>query len=63
MSERKRIVPDESGHWYLIPADKNEAWDEFLNSEDALDGVEPEWAERLNMHQSNYSFTDWREDR
>ena len=60
---RFRVVTDDDGHWYLIPAERRDEFDEWLNSEAAMDGEELPWAERLNMHPSNHTFADWREDR
>jgi hypothetical protein len=62
-AQRKRLVDDDSGHYYVIPAEKREEWDKWIDSEAWEDGDVPAWAERLNMHQINYTFTDWREDR
>lgn len=63
MSERKRLVSDEDGHDYIIPADKRAEFDAWLYSDAAMDGgPPPEWATRLNMHPSNHTFTDWRAD-
>jgi hypothetical protein len=61
--KRLRIVDDDSGHHYVIPAERREEWDQWIGSEAWEDGDVPEWAKRLNMHQSNHTFTDWREDR
>jgi hypothetical protein len=61
--ERKRLVSDDDGHDYVIPADKQRAWYDFLNSEAAELGELPEWAERLQLSPNCYTFTDWQEDR
>ena len=58
------FVCDNDGHWYLIPADKRDAFDAWLE-EGERTGDYPElgYAKRLNRHISNYSFRDCEESR
>lgn len=56
--KRMCLVQDDSSHWYVIPAEKRADWEAWLDSEDAEDGILPEWADGLNRHPSFYSFTD-----
>lgn len=60
---RFRLVSDDDGHEYVIPAERREEFDAWLQSDAAMDGEELAWAERLNMHHSNYTFTGWQEDK
>jgi len=55
---RFRVVQDESCHWYIIPENKKDEWDEWAVSDDAMDGVVPDWAEEANMHVSFLTFKD-----
>ncbi|MGE3341541.1 MAG: hypothetical protein AB7J46_06630 [Candidatus Altimarinota bacterium] len=59
MSKRFRIVGDDDGHYYIIPEEKWEAWEAFL--EWSEDGVVPKFAERIN-HYSNITFSNWKKE-
>lgn len=71
MSEKRFcLVQDDSSHWYCIPLELRATFEELgegLESDD--DAAWAEWNElgfdamRLNMYVSNYSFTDWQEER
>lgn len=70
--KRFRIVSDDSGHEYAIPAHLREqfnAWVVSFDDFDAPEGTErvyegPDFDEyRLNMHISNYTLTDLQEDK
>jgi len=41
------LVSDDDGHWYVIPVAKQSEFTKWLNSDDAQDGVSPEWAEAV----------------
>ena len=43
-SERFRLVTDGDGHWYLIPNDRENDWDEWRDSDDHATGIPPDWA-------------------
>ena len=59
---RFRFVTDDDGHNYIIPADRLDDWDTFLNSEAAKDGDVPIWAKNINaVHR--WSFARPEEDR
>jgi hypothetical protein len=61
---RLRLVSDDDGHEFVIPADKREEFRRWEESDAAMDGEPPPaWAKPINMHHSNYTFTDWEEDR
>ena len=51
MEEEFTLVGDNEGHTYLIPFSKNEEWNEFMDSQDYRDGVEPDYAERVEGEQ------------
>jgi len=63
--QRFRLVSDDSGHTYAIPADKREAFerwvDSFNYSNDYSEGDFDQY--RLGMHESNYTFVDLQEDK
>lgn len=40
------LVGDESGHEYVIPENKSEEWEKWLESEEAELGDVPEWADK-----------------
>ena len=74
MSETKRycLVVDDSSHWYCIPIELRATFDELdeqLSNDDGDGDAWGHWREynfdamRLGMHISNYSFSDWQEDR
>lgn len=45
---RFRIVDDDCGHNFIIPADKLVDWEIWMESEDCENGITPEYAERLD---------------
>ena len=64
-AKRFRFIEDDSSHWYAIPAEKQvqfESW--CLSFEDEAENYSGEDFERyrLNMHPTNCTFTDLRED-
>lgn len=60
MKTRYRVVMDNDGHHYLIPADKDEEWDEFLDLEGEAAWDVPEWARDIDF--PALTFTDPRLD-
>jgi len=65
---RYRLTRDDSSHWYCIPADQLERFHDLLDKACGEDyEAEGEFNRlfshyRLNMHISNYTFTDWERD-
>jgi hypothetical protein len=59
---RYRLVSDDDGHKFIIPADKATEWDEFVEDPESFDWTPPEWAQELGCHYSTYTFTDWKKD-
>ena len=58
ISEWHRIVGDDSGHEYVIPSDKDEEWDTWLQDEEAVAyGGLPIYATRVE----GIEFRQWRE--
>lgn len=53
---RYGLTADDSGHWYVIPEDRFDAWEEWLDGEDI---VVPNWAHRINVW--GITFTDPRD--
>ena len=56
---RSRLVSDDDGHWFIIPADKWEEWEGWLENPETTDYTEPKWARYTNTHPSRVTFTDW----
>jgi hypothetical protein len=66
--QRFRLVQDNSSHWYAIPADQRVKFEEWMNTfgwgDHEYHYKGPDFSEyRLNMHPSNYMFTDLKEDK
>jgi hypothetical protein len=64
---RLRLVQDDSSHWYAIPADKKaefELWEKTFGwrNHDFYEGEDFQQY-RLNMHPTNYTFTNLKEDK
>jgi squalene cyclase len=47
---------DEDGHFYVIPKARIKDWCAWLSSEDAKNGVEPDWADAIGGAPSLVSF-------
>jgi hypothetical protein len=66
--KRYCLVKDDDGHNYIIPADKLEAWEEYISDvysfdwRDEMPGTyppeEPSWVYRLAGSSINLTFTD-----
>jgi hypothetical protein len=62
---RLRFVTDNDGHWYAIRADMQNAFARWVES---CEDDAPSYSgftfdeDRLNMHLSNYTFTDLKGD-
>lgn len=54
------LVPDDNGHWYVIPANKEHEMDTWLD-EGWLYQDAPSWATRLSGSPSRVRFTGWGE--
>lgn len=55
---RYRLVQDNDCHWYLIPADKGEEWDEWCDipDDDERSWDAPDFAQGLNGSPSAVTF-------
>ena len=42
------LTTDENSHWYIVPVDKQEEWDDWCNSDDESSWDAPEWAQPVN---------------
>lgn len=54
---RYRLVSDDDGHWYIVPADRQEEFDELIMS-DEFNRAMPAWVQEVNGHPNNVSFVD-----
>jgi hypothetical protein len=67
-NSRFRLVSDDAGHTYAIPANKIKQFELWMKTFGWADHEYHYKGEdfseyRLNMHESNYTFTDLREDK
>lgn len=53
---RYTLVQDDGSHWYIIPADKEEEFHAWLESEDAEDGIAPDWANHFGGGPGSVTF-------
>lgn len=51
------LTRDDSGHWYVIPADKSSEFNKWVESEGEED--QPEWAVRVGGSPSLVKFTTY----
>lgn len=56
MDGRYRLTQDDSCHWYLIPADNEDAWHRWMGGDLATLGDTPEWAVRLDGYPGLVTF-------
>ena len=52
----QRLVRDESGDWFVIPADMRKKWERFKHSKAAENGEVPSYAESISDPEE-YTFT------
>ena len=57
---RYRLIQDDDGHWYVISKAKEIEFREWLESPEADDGVEPDFATRVDGPHS-VIFSNWNE--
>lgn len=53
---RYLLVQDDDCHWYIIPADKRDAFFAWLEGQDASDGYAPDWANRFGGGPESVTF-------
>ena len=58
--QRYFLSQDNSSHWYIIPVDKQSAWEAWtgLDEDDEKSWTAPEWAIALSGSPSLVTFTD-----
>lgn len=56
------LIQDDDSHWYVIPADKEDAWYEWFGTDDYESGIIPEYAEEVGGSPSLVRFKDYRID-
>lgn len=53
------LTQDDDCHWYVIPSDKIDEWNNWIGSEDYENGIVPEYAKSVdgasNVHFMNYT--------
>ena len=56
------LAVDNDSHWYVIPVDKSDEWNDFVNldPDDEESWDVPEWAEAIGGHPSLVTFTKYR---
>ena len=52
------IVNNESGDYFVIPVDKQKAWETFIYEEYG-EGEQPDWAEYIGGFPSLIKFDNW----
>lgn len=59
MAMRFSLAQDNDCHWYVIPADKQSAWEKWLDDQSQDDELDvPEYATEVGGHYSLVTFTD-----
>lgn len=53
---RYLLTQDDDCHWYVIPADKQDEFDDFIYGDDHNEW--PDWAHRVGGAPSMVTFTD-----
>lgn len=63
---RYMLVRDDDAHWYIIPADKEEVWDDYLvdfamfdADNEADEPEQPNWAIPLGGGAESVKFTNY----
>lgn len=51
---------DEDGHWYIIPLERFEEWNEWFDSDAYRDGITPDFVQRID-HPRNFAFQSFRD--
>jgi hypothetical protein len=54
--QRYTVISDDSGHDYVIPAERVAEWWTFVGDADACEA--PDWAKRIDG--GRLTFTDWK---
>lgn len=51
---------DNDGHWYIIPLNKINEWNNWFNSEDYDNGIVPDYVEEVGGCPSNVIFKNYK---
>ncbi|HSV90879.1 MAG TPA: hypothetical protein VLH80_07250 [Nitrospiraceae bacterium] len=67
MIKELRIGPyvfesDNDGHFYVIPKARMADWSQWLESDDAQNGIPPDWADVVGGNPSLISFPEYSRD-
>lgn len=62
MEEEFYLSRDDDGHWYIVPADKEGEWEDWLslNPDDEASWEAPEWAFPIGGAISLVKFSNYR---
>lgn len=52
------LIPDDDGHWYVIPASRKDDWWEWVEDYDNWEA--PEWAKAVGGAPSGVLFSKWK---
>jgi hypothetical protein len=58
MGEYYILVQDDSCHWYVIPSDREDDWNKFIEKEDDL-GEIPDYAQSVGGSPSLIKFAEY----
>lgn len=58
---RYTLMPDDCGHWYVVPVEKVAEFAAWASSEEGEEA--PEWADRINGSLRLLTFTDYEIER
>lgn len=58
MTTRWRMMSDDDGHWYVIPANRREEFDAWVYGGSNNGVPQPDWAWSINGHLSNVTFSE-----
>lgn len=63
MTPRHYLTRDNDAHWYVVPVERSEEWEDWLalDSGDQRSWEAPKWAKRVDSP-SVVSFAGWTED-
>jgi len=59
MSDRHVLAEDDDGHWYVIPRSRLKDFYNWLSSDEAEMGSQPDWAEMVGGSPSLVSFVEF----
>lgn len=56
------LASDDDGHWYVIPAEKRDEWENWVQMPESTDYEAPSYAIPVDGHPTWITFERWKQE-